>query len=345
MIACNVRNLGSDLTGVQRYTTELLARAPGDVRVVRPSRPLSGTPGHLWEQLILPGELRRGELLWSPGNSGPLSVGRQVLSLMDMSPLDHPEWMSRKFAAWYGLLLPRLIERVAAIVTISEFSRQRILSYCPRAEGKVHVTHLAADARFRRAGAAQVAEMRTALGIPAPEYFVALGSLEPRKNLSRVLAAWEAIVDRVGKDVWLVLAGAKGKSLVFGDQSFDRLPPRVHLTGHVPDPMLPALYSGAIAALYPSLYEGFGLPPLEAMACGTPVLTSNTTSLPEVTGDAAICVDPLDVEAIAEGLVSLARDSALRDALAARGLEHAARFSWQRTASDTWRLLAQVSGS
>lgn len=280
-------------------------------------------------------------LLWSPSNAGPLSVERQVVSIMDMSPLDHPEWSSRKFASWYGFLIPRLVDRVRGVLTISEFSRQRILHYCPKAESKVHVTLLAADRRFRPIDDVTVARTVEQLGLPSSNYIVALGSLEPRKNLKALLQAWACVQAKLPDDVWLVLAGAQGKKLVFGDQSFEHLPHRVHLTGHVSDELLPALYSGAIGSVYLPLYEGFGLPPLEAMACGTPVLTSNVTSLPEVVGDACLTVDPYDTEAIGDGLVRLVEDSALRADLRVRGLDRAKLFDWDKTAEQTWSVLEQ----
>lgn len=338
MIICNTRNLCGPLTGVQRYTSEILSRLSGSVEVISPENAMHGMKGHAWEQTILPFKLH-GRLLWSPSNSGPLSVKNQIVSIMDVSPLDHPEWSSRKFSGWYQFLLPRLIDRVRGVLTISEFSRQRILQYCPLAESKVHVTLLAADDRFQPADTRKISIAIKQLGLPSANYVVALGSLEPRKNLKTLLQAWSQVQCKLPDDVWLVLAGAKGKRLVFGNQSFDNLPPRVHLTGHVPDDLLPALYSGAIASVYLSFYEGFGLPPLEAMACGTPVLCSNSTSLPEVVGNAALTVDPFDVEAIGDALVRLIDDSGLRKMLNHIGLVRAKEFSWSKTAEQTWAFL------
>src|SRR6202034_3968413 len=202
----------------------------------------------------------------------------------------------------------------------------------------------AADARFAPLDSASILAAHKALSIPSPHYLLALGSLEPRKNLSRLLAACAQIEAKLWKDVWLVIAGGKGNKLVLGDISFEKLPPRVHLTGRVADDLLPALYSGALGSVYISLYEGFGLPPLEAMACGTPVLTSNVASLPEVVGDAAITVDPLNVDAIADALSRLVEDSALRAALRSAGLAQAARFNWDETARATWKVLHEAEG-
>lgn len=342
MIICNARNQIGALTGVQRYTLELLNRLPSNVKAVTPHGQLTGIYGHTWEQLILPFRLH-GNLLWSPSNVGPLSVGHQVVSIMDMSPLDHPEWSSKKFSLWYKFLLPRLINRVHAILTISEFSKERIIHYCPKAESKTHVTLLAADSRFHPVNADNIAMSIRQLALPSPRYIVALGSLEPRKNLKTLLEVWSKIHPKLPDDVWLVLAGAKGNNLVFAEQSYNQIPPRVHLTGHVPDELLPALYSGAMASVYLSLYEGFGLPPLESMSCGTPVLTSNTTSLPEVVGDAALTSDPLDIEAIGRNILRLVENINLRHELKYRGLERAKLFSWDKTAKQTWEVLMGAS--
>lgn len=342
MIVCNIRNLNGALTGVQRYTLELLQRFGSRVGRIAPPVPCHGMKGHAWEQLVLPWQIG-GNLLWCPSNTGPIAVERQVVSIMDVSPLDERSWSSFQFSRWYRFMIPRLVRRVRGVLTISEFSKRRIVYHCPEAESKIHVVPLAADCRFARAEPEAVARARRELSIPTPYYVVALGSLEPRKNLSRLLAAWTNIQSRLPEDLWLVLAGVRGKRLVFGDQSFEPLPPRVHLTGHVPDGLLPALYTGAVASVYLSLYEGFGLPPLEAMACGTPTLTSNSTSLPEVVGDAALTVDPYDIDAIADGLVRLVEDTTLRTHLQANGLARAAQFSWDRTAEQTWKFLEKAA--
>src|SRR5262249_57989200 len=130
------------------------------------------------------------------------------------------------------------------------------------------------------------------------------------------------------KEVELVIAGAKGSARVFESVSLDPEPQRVRFTGYVSDDQLPCLYAGALALVYPSLYEGFGLPPLEAMACGTPVVTSNNTSLPEVCAGAAVLVDPGDVDSIAQGIIQVAEDEALRKNLRGLGLERARQFTW-----------------
>jgi glycosyltransferase involved in cell wall biosynthesis len=343
-VVVNTRVLTAPLTGVQRYTLELLGRFGDKVQAVAPKKDLSGIHGHLWEQLMLP-YYSKGKLLFSPANTGPLSVARQVVTVHDVAFIDRPEGFNPKFRALYRFLVPRLAQRVRAVITASTFTRERLIEWAKIPPSHVHVIPLGVDRHFSQQQLDSIEKLRSTLGIPSPYYILSLGSIEPRKNLPRLLAAWERIQRELPQEVWLVVAGGKGKSSVFNDVEIQRLPPRVHLTGRVADEFLPALYSGALAFVYPSLYEGFGLPPLEAMACGTPVLTSNVTSLPEVVGDAGLLVDPYNVEAIAHGIRRLVEDSALREELRKKGLERAKQFTWERTAELTWAVLEEAMKS
>ncbi|NNM64226.1 MAG: glycosyltransferase family 4 protein [Burkholderiales bacterium] len=344
-IYINTRVLHSHLTGVQRYVIELVERFGANPTLVAPRRTMQGANGHAWEQFILPLKVARNTL-FSPSITGPLAVKRQVVAIHDVVPLDHPEWLNPKFAAWYGFLVPKLARRVAHVVTISEFSKSRILAHTRMDERQITVTPLAADAKFRPLPQDVIDESLGSLNLPTRHYILCVGSLEPRKNLARLLQAWRLIEKRIPDDVWLVLTGKQGNARVFAhDAGLNELPRRVHLTGHVLDEQLPALYAGALVFAYPSVYEGFGLPPLEAMACGVPVLTGNQTSLPEVVGDAGVTVDPYDVDALADGMVRLVEDGALRDQLRSKGLVRTKQFSWDETARRTWEILERVDRS
>jgi glycosyltransferase involved in cell wall biosynthesis len=341
-LVINTRSLSASMTGTQRYVSQILCRLDQDVIKLAPRNALPGFKGHLWEQIVLPFKVGN-HLLWSPANTGPLIVRNQVLSILDMSTVDHPEWFSFNFAHWYRFLLPTLARRVRRILTISNFSRNRIADICQIDVNKIVVTYLAADSRFFRKTVDDVNQVKAGLNIPAVRYILAVGSQEPRKNLGRLLKAWERIQPELPEDIWLVLVGARGNSAIFRDVSFENLPPRVHFTGHVVDEALPALYSGADAFIYPSLYEGFGLPPLEAMACGTPVIVSNTTSLPEVVADSGLYVNPLDIENIADAIKQVITDGGLRLSLQKSGVERSKLFSWERTTELTRQALNQTA--
>jgi len=343
----NTRVLQAPLTGMQRYVLELGNRFGGKIELISPQRSLSRAQGNTWEQFSLPMKLGNS-VLFSPANTGPLIVSNQVVTIHDVAQLDRsyvPELnddIDSKAGAWYRFLTPRLVKRVAHVITISEFSKARILAHARMDERRITVVPNGVDARFRPHKPDEVFEKLKGLHLPSRHYALCVGSLEPRKNLARLLQAWSRIQMRMPNEVWLVLTGKRGNARVFTDAAgLDALPPRVHVTGHVPDDVLPALYGGATVFVFPSVYEGFGLPPLEAMASGVPVLTGNRTSLPEVVGDAALTVDPYDVQAIADGLAKLIDDGDLRDELAKRGRERAARFTWRLAAEKTWQVLTE----
>lgn len=338
----NTRALSSTLSGVQRYTLELLNRLQSELQPIAPKKPLHGIAGHIWEQFVLPTRLR-GNLLFSPSNTGPLIEERQVVTIHDITPLEHPEWLNPRFAKWYQFLIPRLVHKARQIIAVSNFTKSRICEVTSVQPDKVVVIYNGVDERFRPKSSEEIARTKDTFGISNFRYILTVATIEPRKNLQRLLEAWDVWHVNLPQDIWLVIAGAKGKDLVFRDAVFNRLPPKICMIGHVPDEHLPALYSGALAFIYVSLYEGFGLPPLEAMACGTPVLTSNVTSLPEVVGDAALTVNPYDIDAIAEGIKRLIEDDNLRKELSQKGLARAKLFSWERTAEVTWSVLKEAA--
>jgi len=343
-IFINTRSQTAGLSGVQRYAAELQQRIGGKLTPIAPGRPLQGVKGHLWEQTVLPTVVRNG-FLWSPANSGPLAVRRQLLTVHDVASLDHPEWFSPAFAAWYRWMTPRLVCRVQRVITPSEFSKQRLLALTAIEKSRVVVIPGAADGRFCPRSTQEVERVKDSLNIRSPYYVLSLGTLEPRKNLHRLLAAWGSCVSDLPDEISLVIAGPGSSRRVFSCPEFGSAPHRVHFTGFVADCDLPALYSGALALAFVSLYEGFGLPALEAMACGTIPVVSNNTALPEVVGQAGLLVNPFDSESIGAGIKRIVNDSELRQKLKIQAIKRSGEFTWERAAELTWDVISLASGS
>ncbi|GFK95205.1 D-inositol 3-phosphate glycosyltransferase [Fundidesulfovibrio magnetotacticus] len=245
---------------------------------------------------------------------------RTVFTVHDLSLIRHPEHHPRERVLYFELFFRRRLEKVSRFLAVSEFTRREMADVLAIPPGRVDITHNAIDPqRFRPSpGASRVPGLD-----PGEPYFLFLGTNDPRKNPHVIPKA----LARSGLKTPLVLAGWSGWS---GEE---KAAGRVIELGYVPDEALPGLYSDALALVYPSVYEGFGLPVLEAMACGCPVITSGLSSLPEVGGEACLYLDdPSDPEAMAHAMRRLAGDAALRGALRARGLEQARRFSWSASA-------------
>jgi glycosyltransferase involved in cell wall biosynthesis len=335
----NLRTLGYHITGVQRYLVSLLPHLPPELSSVKPAQALQGIKGHLWEQFYLPTQLKH-RLLWSPGNTGPLGVSRQVLTVHDAAVLDHPEWFERKFAVWYSALLPRLIRKVRAIITVSQFSKERIVQLSGVEAERIQVISNGVDRRFQPKDRKTVREAITHLGLTEP-YLLFVGSLEPRKNLKMLLDTWQ-----LGNfdGATLAVAGTTGR--IFQKFQTDAIPKGVRLLGRVEDDLLPILYSGAAGFVYGSIYEGFGLPPLEALACGCPVAVSDIPPHREVCGQTALYFNPFDRQDLLSTLEDLLRlDSARRASLANQGFERASLYRWETAASRTWRILEHAANA
>ncbi len=331
------------ISGVQRYTGELLHRMHEKLRPIQPNKQIPGFAGHLWEQITLPHLIEENAVLWSPSNTGPLSVSQQVVTIHDMAAFDFPDGFNLLFSTWYRFLLPRLMDKTRKIIAVSEFTKRQIVRHSNVDPEKISVIYNGVHKRYHPESLDKVNNVRKKIGVPSSKYILSLGSIEPRKNIKRLLMAWDLIQTQLPNDVWLVLAGVSGKSHIFPGLLLENLPPRVFLTGFVEDNDLPYLYSGAIATIYPSLYEGFGLPPLESMACGTPVIVSNSSSLPEVVGNAGILVNPYDIEDIASSIYRMISEPTLYEEFRYKGIEKAKRFSWDKTANQVWQVLQEAA--
>lgn len=343
MLAINGHFKRQTVTGVQRYALEIvreLKEMGTPFRWVDPPERLSSdVTRQLWMQLFMPGRLGEGELLWSPTNTGPASCARQVLTLHDLADQVHPEWFSRRYVAWRSLILPRLLKRVRGVITISEYSRRSIVERYPFTEGKIRVIPNGVNAsHFHRRPEEEVREATSELGVRRP-YLVTVGSLDPRKNLNGLLKAWNRLPGEIRGEHQLVIAG--GSSEKFAFRLEEEAGESVRFVGYVPYRRLPALYSGAKLFVYPSLFEGFGLPVLEAMACRVPVLTSDATALGDIEEGAALKADPEDAGALSEGMRRMVESDSLRGRYAEKGHAYARQFRWERAARQTLEFLGE----
>jgi len=334
MIAINGRFTTRRITGVERYAHEISKRLTAPARIIQPNHPLGQIAGHLWEQFVLPTQLLNGDVLWSPANAGAWSVRNQVITIHDTSVFDHPEWFRPSFAAWTRLSWKILAKRVKAVITVSNFSRERIIFHLQIPEDKIHVIPNGVGRPFEVQTKVKIDETRKKYDLGKP-YFLFVGTHQPGKNLAGLFEAFEKL--RTPTHI-LVIAGGKGK--VFAEAG--QIGNLTRNLGYVPDSDLPALYSGASAVLTTSLYEGSGLTALEAMACGAPVIASHTTSFPEVVGDAALLVNPDHIEEITNAMQRIITDPYLTDSMRERGLQRAAEFTWDKSARKTQSLLENI---
>ena len=262
-----------------------------------------------------------------------------VTTIHDLAFEHHPETFTRRGRMQLKLTVRNTTRRAAHILTVSEFSRQDIIKTYGVAPEKITVTHNGCDEIFNPnfASPDEAFTIKNKFGI-AREYLLALGSLQPRKNLIRLLRAYTTLRKNhpnfqhqlviVGRQLWLT-------NEIMRQVQHHEFAADIIVTGYAEDKDLPALYRSATALVYPSLFEGFGLPPLEAMACGTPVITSNNSSLPEVVGEAGLLIDALDENSIGQAILQVCSDETLRNKLSNAGIERAKIFSWQAAARKT----------
>jgi glycosyltransferase involved in cell wall biosynthesis len=287
---------------------------------------------------LCPGWMKRFDIYHQPNYIPHAFSGKTVTTVHDMSHRVFPQYHPRRRVMLLRAFENRL-RKANKIITDSDYSRHEIMEMLRVPQERVGVIYLGAGSQYRVLSISQ--EDRSALQTRynLPERFLLyVGTVEPRKNLERLIEAYYLYrQEEPGSEVKLVIAGGNGWLYedIFTRVKALHMEQDIIFTGYVNSEDLPYLYNMALAFVYPSLYEGFGLPPLEAMACGTPVISSNSSSLPEVIGDAGILIDPYQVEDIAAAMNKVVASSSLREEMSCQGMEQARRFSWTRCAQET----------
>jgi glycosyltransferase involved in cell wall biosynthesis len=357
-ILINARFLSQAVTGVQRYAVELVRAfdrlidcgaidhdfvliGPKTVKETLslkhiPLRRVGSLTGHAWEQLELPLHTR-GRLLLSLCNAAPIAKSRQIVTIHDAAVFAAPEAYSLSFRLWYRVMLRQLGKRAARIVTVSGFSSSELGRHCSIDEERIAVIHSGHEHVFCESANAGILSKH---GLDGKPYLLAVSSLSPNKNFRAIVEALAYLDDGDSSGNFEVVIAGGANPKVFSQHAV--LPDRVKHLGYVSDGELRALYEGAVGFVYPSLYEGFGFPPLEAMACGCPVIASRAASLPEICGDAALYCDPRRPKDIAAKMKELVGNPELQENLKRKGLEQVKGFSWDACARNTVAIIDSV---
>lgn len=299
---------------------------------------------HFWEQVILPRCVKKYkcDVLFNPINTAPVfGIKKSVMFLCDVSFFINPKWFSRSFRYIYRAIIPMAAKKAAAIITISNSSRDDIVKYLNVERSKVNKIYPAIDEKFIKNKLGN--EILLWQEDDIVPYILFAGSMDPRKNLGNLINAYIKLKKEKNIKHKLVIVGAKNTnfSKLFIEDS-PVINSDIIFTGYVNDNELKSLYCNADLFIYPSYYEGFGLPPLEAMACGCPVVVSNMSSLPEVCGDAAIYIDPYDIDSIMDGMYKVLSDEKLRKTLFSKGLDRIKIFNWDRCAEKVLEIFKEV---
>ena len=351
MIVINARFLTQQITGVQRFAIEISLRLKeilkDEVMFVTPNdiiqedyakqldaKVIGKHHGHIWEQLDLPKFLNKNgrPLLLCLCNTAPLCYKNKVVTVHDVAFYVFPQTFSKSFLYVYKFMIPRVMRTAKRVITVSEYSKQEIIKYCHIPSDQISIVYNAVSGNFKH-----IADE----SLRNENYFLAVSSMNYRKNFSAVLKAFKDL-EKINDSAKLFIIGdlsnSSFKTIDLEEYKSDK---RIKFLGRVSDSDLVRYYSNAVAFIYPSLYEGFGIPPLEAQQCHCPVICSDASSLPEVVKDSAMLCAPNDIKALAEDMERLYEDSSLREELINKGIENSKRFSWDENAKKIVSILSQ----
>lgn len=322
-------------TGVENYAKNLFENIKHklDINIAKPQT-TNKYLAHLWTHFILP--FKSGDVLFCPANITPIFVPKSkklVVTIHDVAFLTYPESFSGFFKVYYRFLMPIIIKRADKIITVSNYSKKEIEKYYPRAKGKVEVIYLGFDKNFQKIE-----------NIKKKNQILYVGSLNNRKNYIGVLKAFELLNH---DDFKLLIIGNFSTNFALDESSKEvirkaKLNPNIEFKSNIDNNKLIQIYNESKLFLFPSFYEGFGLPVLEAMACGTPVICSDSSSLPEVGEEAVVYCDSYDINDIKEKIEQVLKDEKLQQYMVEKGYERAKLFSWEKSAKEHIKVFQKV---
>ncbi|MHC1681617.1 MAG: glycosyltransferase family 4 protein [Clostridiaceae bacterium] len=297
---------------------------------------------NFWEEVNVPNTIKdkRIDLYHVPQNGVGLPKEKEfpfLITLHDVIPYRMPQTCSDRYLNIFNNEIPKIVENCDGIITVSQFSKKDIIRAFNIPEDKIYVTHLAAEDIYRPLQKSKSKMLVKKLYGISGDFILYIGGFSPRKNIIGLIEAFSKLLEIYKKEIFLVIAGTKGKSYeIYKQRTIDlNVENNVIFPGFIDMSHMPLIYNAAKLFVYPSFYEGFGLPPIEAMACGTPVITSNLTSIPEIVGNSALLMDPYDVDELSDKMYYALTDKSIRKALTARGLQRSKALSWENTAIKT----------
>lgn len=299
--------------------------------------------GSFWEGVKTPVELSSKDYniyhIPQNGIGMPLSCPdtELVITLHDTIPLHMPETVSDEYMSLFNSLMPSIVKRSSGIITVSEYSKHDIVNDFGYPPERIYVTHLASENIYRPLDKSLCRNILKKYYSIENDFILYVGGFSPRKNIVGLIKAYNLVKSKLPRGMKLVIAGYKGKSYRIYKDLVDclHLEDSVIFPGFIDVNHMPHLYNSATLLVYPSFYEGFGLPPIEAMACGTPVIASNLSSIPEILEDSALLFNPLDIESIGSYIITAVLDNNLRQSMIERGFKKNASLSWETTALET----------
>ena len=338
MIYINARFLTQNITGVQRFAIEISKQLHNldnsNIQFIAPHniihndlakelgvKIIGSKTGHLWEQIDLPKYLKSidSPLLLNLANTAPLFYKNKIVTIHDLAFLHHPEWFSKKFTFVYNFIIPKIAKDSKHIFTVSNYVKEDISKSYHIPLNNIRTIYNS------------YANVFSNHDLEKEDYVLSVGSIDPRKNLKSLIDIFQ------DKTIKLVIVGQQNK--VFSALKLEDLPNNIVFTGYVDDDELVELYNKAKLFVYPSFFEGFGIPPLEAQACGCPVICSDKTSLPEVGKDSVIYCNPYDKNDITEKIDLVLSDDKLQKELITKGFQNIKRFSWEKSAQEIIKVI------